>query len=166
MVLICRRRGSAAERGSQVAAAVNTKSSQTGVTATYDTTTGAVSLTAADGRNITLEKAATASSNDVVTGITTGGAAGAASSKTVAGEIALSSTNANGIQVSNGAEASISGAAVTANTAIASGDIVINGQNIGAVKAGATVSVQGQNVADAINAVSSKTGVAASTLQA
>jgi hypothetical protein len=30
------------------------------VTATYDTTTGAVSLTAADGRNITLEKAATA----------------------------------------------------------------------------------------------------------
>jgi hypothetical protein len=47
-------------------------------------------------------------------------------------------------------------------TAVASGDIVINGQNIGAVKAGATVSVQGQNVADAINAVSSKTGVAAS----
>ena len=39
-------------RGAQVAAAINHKSSQTGVTAVADTTTGAVKLTAADGRNI------------------------------------------------------------------------------------------------------------------
>ena len=39
-------------RGAQVAAAINLKSSQTGVTAVADTTTGAVKLTAADGRNI------------------------------------------------------------------------------------------------------------------
>eukprot|EP01036_Dinobryon_divergens_P041411 gene41411-54895_t len=39
-------------RGAQVAAAINLKSSQTGVTAVANTTTGAVSLTAADGRNI------------------------------------------------------------------------------------------------------------------
>ncbi len=44
---------SKAERGAQTTAAVNAKSSQTGVTATYDATTGAVSLNAADGRNIT-----------------------------------------------------------------------------------------------------------------
>ena len=40
------------DRGSQVAAAINTKSSQTGVTATFNTSNGAVLLTAADGRNI------------------------------------------------------------------------------------------------------------------
>ena len=44
--------GTAAERGSQMSAAINAKSSQTGVTAAFNSTTGAVSLTAADGRNI------------------------------------------------------------------------------------------------------------------
>ena len=39
-------------RGAQVSAAVNAVTSQTGVTATFDTSTGAVALTAADGRNI------------------------------------------------------------------------------------------------------------------
>jgi flagellin len=44
--------GTAAERGSQMSAAINAKSSQTGVTATFNSTSGAVSLTAVDGRNI------------------------------------------------------------------------------------------------------------------
>ena len=44
----------AVDRGSQTAAAINAKTSQTGVTATFDTDTGAVSLAAADGRNITV----------------------------------------------------------------------------------------------------------------
>ena len=44
--------GTAAERGSQMSAAINAKSSQTGVTATFSSTSGAVSLTAVDGRNI------------------------------------------------------------------------------------------------------------------
>jgi len=43
----------AGDRGTQTAAAVNAKSSQTGVTATVDTA-GVVTLTAADGRNITV----------------------------------------------------------------------------------------------------------------
>ena len=42
------------DRGTQVAAAINSKASQTGVTATADTSTGIVSLTAADGRNVTI----------------------------------------------------------------------------------------------------------------
>jgi flagellin len=42
------------ERGVQTAAAINAKTSQTGVTATADTSTGALSLIAADGRNITV----------------------------------------------------------------------------------------------------------------
>jgi flagellin len=49
---------SAVDRGTQTAAAINSKSSQTGVTATASTSTGAVTLVAADGRNITV------SSND------------------------------------------------------------------------------------------------------
>jgi flagellin len=46
--------GSAVERGVQTAAAINSKTSQTGVTATASTSTGALTLTAADGRNITV----------------------------------------------------------------------------------------------------------------
>jgi flagellin len=46
--------GSSVERGVQTAAAINSKTSQTGVTATASTSTGALTLTAADGRNITV----------------------------------------------------------------------------------------------------------------
>jgi flagellin len=42
------------DRGTQTAAAINAKTTLTGVTATSDTTTGAVSLTAIDGRNINI----------------------------------------------------------------------------------------------------------------
>jgi len=52
----------AVDRGTQVAAAINSKASQTGVTATADTSTGIVTLTAADGRNITIS-ATTAGGN-------------------------------------------------------------------------------------------------------
>ena len=53
-VLAVRDRANAVARGTQVAAAINAKTSQTGVTATADTTDGKLSLTAADGRNITV----------------------------------------------------------------------------------------------------------------
>jgi flagellin len=46
--------------GSNFAAAINAVSNQTGVTATFSTATGAVSLTAADGRNITIAATGTA----------------------------------------------------------------------------------------------------------
>jgi len=48
----------AVDRGTQTAAAINAKTSQTGVTAVANTSTGAVSLTAADGRNITVSTTA------------------------------------------------------------------------------------------------------------
>jgi flagellin len=44
----------AVTQGANIAAAFNAVSNQSGVTATFSTTTGAVSLTAADGRNISL----------------------------------------------------------------------------------------------------------------
>ncbi|MEZ5454673.1 MAG: flagellin [Lysobacteraceae bacterium] len=46
--------GSAIEKGANLSAAINAVSNQTGVTATFSTSTGAVSLTAQDGRNITI----------------------------------------------------------------------------------------------------------------
>ena len=48
----------AVDRGTQTAAAINAKTSQTGVIATANTSTGVVSLTAADGRNITVSTTA------------------------------------------------------------------------------------------------------------
>jgi flagellin len=81
----------AAARGSQTAAAVNSKSTQTGVTATTDTT-GIVTLTAADGRNITV----TATANGFAfTGL---GAAGATT--TTASKLTLTSSGSAGITLS------------------------------------------------------------------
>jgi len=48
----------AVDRGTQVSAAINAKSSQTGVTAVADKSSGIVTLTAADGRNITVSATA------------------------------------------------------------------------------------------------------------
>ena len=45
---------SGAARGGQMTSAINAKSSQTGVVATFNKSTGAVDLTASDGRNIAI----------------------------------------------------------------------------------------------------------------
>lgn len=119
--------------GSNVAAAFNAVSNQTGVTATYDTTTGVVSLSAADGRNISLIGKGT--------GVT--------------------AANLGGLAVATDGTFTTAAAANTAQTALAAGDLTINGVDVGAVAAGTTVTLQGDNVAAAINAISSKTGVTA-----
>jgi flagellin len=93
---------SVAERGAQVSAAINAKSAQTGVTATFSTTTGAVALNAADGRNVTVTKAATAGSVDTVTGLTVGTTTAAATT-TSASTISLSSSGSAGITIAKGA---------------------------------------------------------------
>ena len=91
--------GSAAARGSQVAGAVNAVTAQTGVTATFNTTTGAVALSAADGRNITVTGAATAGGNDVTSGITAGAALAAGATATATSTITLTSGSSAGITV-------------------------------------------------------------------
>jgi flagellin len=105
--------GSAGQRGSQVSAAINAKSGQTGVTATYDTTTGAVSLTAADGRNVTISKSVNAGANDANTGLTTGIAAATAGVTTAFSAIKLSSVGSSGIMVANGVGAGATAASLT-----------------------------------------------------
>ena len=112
--------GSAAERGGQVAAAVNAVSSQTGVTATFSTSTGRVTLAAADGRNITVTFAAGVSTN--ITGIE--GTAG--TSETTSSAVTLSSSGSDGITIGDidGSSATASGLTVgytAASTSIGTG---------------------------------------------
>jgi flagellin len=111
----------AADRGSQVAAAINAKTSQTGVTATFDTTTGAVALAAADGRNITVTAAATAGANDANTGLTAGAAGGLGATATSTSKLTLSSTSSAGITLAGTAGLTATGltAGYTAATATA-----------------------------------------------
>jgi len=120
------------DRGTQVAAAINAKSSQTGVTATSNTTTGVVSLKAADGRNITIST-------------TTAGAA------------------ETGLTTSANATTTISPNAITATAALATGDLNINGVDIGPVATTANVAAQAVAVAAAINLKTYLTGVSAAS---
>lgn len=84
---------SSPERGSQMAAAINAVSTETGVAATFDTTTGAVALSAADGRNITVTFATGVTT--AITGLT--GTAG--SSTTTYSAVTLSSSGSDGITI-------------------------------------------------------------------
>jgi len=59
------------ERNEQVKAAINAKSAQTGVKAEYDATSGDLTLTAADGRNITLNVVANTGLTGLAVDITT-----------------------------------------------------------------------------------------------
>ena len=51
------------------------------------------------------------------------------------------------------------GSAITTFTAVSAGDLTINGVSVGAIAAGTDVDTQGANVAAAINAIKSATGV-------
>ena len=106
---------SGAQRGSQVAAAVNAISTQTGVTATFDSSTGAVALSAADGRNITVTASTNAAAAAANTGITVS-ATGATDIAT--STLSLSSTSSAGITLSNGTGTGLTAANLTGgNTA-------------------------------------------------
>jgi flagellin len=125
---------SAVGRGTQVAAAINAKTSQTGVTASVDTATGAVALTAADGRNIVVGGTTGVGVN---TGLGNGGLiVGTATSATV--------PTATGITV-----------------ALVSGDVLINGVDIGPIGVSGSALARGTAVAAAINAISDRTNVTA-----
>jgi flagellin len=110
-------------RGAQVAAAINSKFSQTGVSATFNTATGAVALSAADGRNIAIGKSVLSGANDTNTGLTTGIAAVTAGTFVKSSTVSLSSTGEAGItvvgQTAAGLAASGLTAAVNASTATA-----------------------------------------------
>jgi flagellin len=114
---------SGAQRGAQVAAAVNAISTQTGVTATFNTTTGAVALAAADGRNITVTASTNAAAASANTGITVS-ATGATDIAT--SSLSLSSTSSAGITLANGTgtgltAANLTGGFTSATTTVGAG---------------------------------------------
>lgn len=90
------------DRGGAVAAAINAKTTQTGVTATFSTTTGAVALSAADGRNIALVNGAAA------------GVSGLATTATTLSTFTLNSTSSAGITIADGTGAGTTAAGLTA----------------------------------------------------
>jgi len=96
--------GTDAERGGQMAAAINAISSQTGVTAGFETTDGKVFLSAADGRNITVTTGSTGAAT--ATGLDTA----ASTTDTTRSVVTLTSASEDGITISD-----IDGAADTAS---------------------------------------------------
>ena len=115
----------AAGRGGQVAAAINAKTAQTGVTATVNTATGAVALAAADGRNIDVTtKVASAAIN---TGLGSGGAA----TVVTRSRVSLSSSSSDGINLSAGntdglAKAGLTGGFIPATSQSGAGVSALN----------------------------------------
>jgi flagellin len=103
----------AVARGTQVAAAINMKTSQTGVTALSDTSTGIVTLTAADGRNITVK---TTAAGGAGTGLTA--AAGAEVTKTA--QLTLSTNGDKGISIGGTTGASATGQIVAFSPSVLS----------------------------------------------
>lgn len=87
-----------AGRGAQLAGAINAVTSQTGVTATFDSTTGAIALNAADGRNIDVTTSTNAAAVSANTGLAqTSGVTAVATST-----LTLSSTSSAGITLADG----------------------------------------------------------------
>jgi len=101
----------AIDRGTQTAAAVNAKSSQTGVTATVNSS-GIVTLTAADGRNITVTTTATGGARTRLTD------AGGATEQALS-TLTLTTSSSAGITVGGTAGLVVVGMNVTAVAATA-----------------------------------------------
>jgi len=176
------------------AAAFNSVSGQTGVTAKASATTvsgAAPSATVAIAGNNTdyiyvnnVKLGAIAAGGNVTSqGSNVAAAFNAVSNQTGVTASFDSTTGAVSLSAADGRNISLIGAgtgAAVANTgltvatgfataavagaagALKAGDLTINGVDIGAVTAGTNATTQGANVAAAINAVSSKTGVTAS----
>ena len=96
--------GTAAGEGANIAAAINQVSGQTGVTATADATTGAVTLTAADGRNIDLSANNSTNAGTLSTdlGATVGYSGAAAGTGVTTSSAELTSTAVSGITIGGG----------------------------------------------------------------
>ena len=151
----------AAAQGAAIAAAIGTNVA--GVTASADATTGALTLTAIDGKAIKIEMSGAATT--ATTGLTAGTtAAGADSAIAKAAAINAISGQTGVTAVATQAQTTLG--TITANAGIDGGNvnyIKINGVKLGAIAAGtaADFSDQGNNVVAAINAVSNQTGVTA-----
>lgn len=134
--------GSVSGQGANVAAAINSVSNQSGVTATANATTGVVSLSAADGRDITLLAQGTTAAATALTtfGLVTGDVVGPIAAVTTHSTVTLNSTNAAGIVLSGGAVASGGFTAATTAATTTSSVSAISAINI-STAAGATAAL-------------------------
>ncbi len=94
----------ASTRGSDTAAAINAISDQTGVTATF-ATTGAVALSASDGRNVIIETSVATTGAAAETGLGYGAVTTVTSQDVTRSTVNLSSTDSAGITIGGAAEA-------------------------------------------------------------
>jgi flagellin len=102
---------SIAGRGGQVASSINAVSSQTGVTATFNTTTGRVALSAADGRNITVVTKNVGAKSGLGAVATT---EATAATTTTQSKVTLSSSSSAGITIANTTAEGLTAAGLTA----------------------------------------------------
>ena len=126
----------AQERGGQMAGAINAISAQTGVTATFNRTTGAVALEAADGRNIAIaingKGTAIVSANTGLTHTDGGTTVGTYVTTTTRSAVKLTSTDGAGIAIggtaatvlaATGLTTAATAATATPGTAVSSLDL-------------------------------------------
>jgi len=155
--------GGAVAQGTALAAAINAQTTTTGVVATSNGTTGALTLASKDGRDITIELGTTATlANTGLTAGTTKVGSDSAIAKAAAFNTVTGQTGVSAVATAT----SVTSGAISANAAVAGDNtdyIKINGVKVGAISAGtsADFTAQGNNVVAAINAVSNQTGVTA-----
>jgi flagellin len=117
----------AAAQGATMAAAINQVSAATGITASADASTGAITLTASDGRNIDITAIGTAAA---ATGLATGAKYGTVTLATNSAISAGSSIVVGGTAPTNAGIAAGTTASALSGTAISSLDVSsVNGAN-------------------------------------
>jgi flagellin len=119
----------AVDRGTQTAAAVNSKTSQTGVTATVSSA-GVVTLAAADGRNITVTATAD--------GFTKTGLGASAATTTTTSTLSLASSGSAGITLGGTAGLAAVNMSVTAVAATATAGAGVSSLNLGTMSGSQT----------------------------
>lgn len=128
---------SAVARGAQMAVAINAQTSATGVSAAANTSTGGVTLTAADGRNIEISTLTSAAITSDKTGIAlSGSVSGDRSVTTVRSDITLSTSSSTGITIAtsgNGASASGFSSATVMTVATTSLDLTTTAGAVSAI---------------------------------
>ncbi|MDO8349878.1 MAG: flagellin [Gallionella sp.] len=158
--------GNAIGQGANTAAAINLVSAQSGVTATANTQTGVVSLSAADGRDITIASALAAQSSTAgptaasfvagvltKTGLTIGTGATAAST---AGAVTASDLAVAGTRTISASQGTV--AANTISVTTASGTYAL-----GAIDLTGTANQNAANISAAINAATGATVTSVAT---
>ena len=127
----------AVARGAQMAVAINAQTSATGVSAAANASTGGVTLTAADGRNIEISTLTSAAITSDKTGIAlSGSVSGDRSVTTVRSDITLSTSSSTGITIAtsgNGASASGLSSATVMTVATTSLDLTTTAGAVSAI---------------------------------